>query len=429
MNYALFAVALGIVGLGSSGVTWASPVRIAATSPDSLKAAFYDAVNRKEYAQALRTGRRYLDIHPHDDVFALDYAYALLAAGRVADADQLLRALRNSPNARVASAAEKQLTAEGTAATPAGTDQAAALLQTAYDQSAKGDHAAAIVSLNAYLAAKPADDQARLQLGYELDAAGRHTDARSTFAQVATSINAEIAAKAKAALAAFGETSAAGRADRGSIYGYIIHDNRFADTFYGADLRYDLGASRIVPYVVAHLSNDTRSGVPGATEIFNDNALVLSAGAREALSKRLSAFAEAGTSIGLRGKQSFPELRYGLTYYAEFGSARTGHTALDASAVEYSRFANAISYASLTHDFPLAGPLRGVAGVETALDAHRLYYNNYAEAFAGLQLAIGKPAMIRLIHAYGRYFSRGIDPPESGYESTRAELLFGTTFK
>ncbi|MFN2527905.1 MAG: hypothetical protein ABR584_04215 [Candidatus Baltobacteraceae bacterium] len=382
----------------------------------NLKAAFYDAVRRKAYPEAVLIGQRYLAANPNDEVFALDDAYALLDAGRIPEAIGAFRRLSSSKNAAIATPAAKELAQQ--------------LLQRSYDLSAKGDHSGAILDLQEYLGLVPGDEQARLQLGYEYTSAGRNAEARAEFATLAKSSKPEIAAKATAALANLEVApTTAYSAPRGSVYGYVMHDSRFADTFYGADLKYDLGSSKIVPYIVAHLSNDTSSGAPGASEVFNDDALVLSAGARTALSKRLTLFAEGGWSTGLRGKESFAELRYGLTYYAEFGALPRGHTTIDASAVEYSRYANMISYASLTHDFPVAGTLRGVAGINTAVDAQRLYYNNFGEAFAGLQLGLGSAATLRLVHVYGTYWERGILPPQRSYESTRAELLFGISFK
>lgn len=390
--------------------------RAVAPAADALKADFYDAVRRKAYAQANLIARRYLLLNPNDDPLRLDDAYVLLDLGQTTEATVSFRVLSSSKNPTVATAARKQL--------------ADLLLQAAYDASGKGDHVAAMASLKEYLTIKPDDDQARLQLAYELNALGRNDEARQEFAKLTASPTADIAKKAGAAVANLSPVShTAYVAPPGSLYGYVIHDNRFADTFYGADLRYDLNAARVVPYLIAHLSSDTRSGAPGAAEIFNDDALVLGAGVRTAVSKRVSAFAEAGSSIGLRGKESFPEVRYGVTYYAEFGSINAAHTTIEGSAVEYSRFTNFIFYGSLTHDFPVHGPLRAVVGLNGALDAHRFYYNNYAEAYLGLQLRLGKPVTLRLIHAYGTYLDRGIGAPQRSYESTRAEALFGISFK
>ncbi|GAC1653922.1 MAG: hypothetical protein NVS9B12_04230 [Vulcanimicrobiaceae bacterium] len=421
----LFALCTLLITLPSMSAlpAVAAPAASSVETASTLKATFYNAVARKAHDAALEAGKKYLVLQPADDVFALDYAYELLAAGHNAQADALLGRLSSSKNPDVAAAAAKQLAADKPS--PAAETPSPDSLQQAYDLSAKGDHAGAAAALQAYLSLHPGDDRARLQFGYELAALGRTSEARGQFGQASRSSDPEVAAKAKAAL---GSASPSGT-DRGSAYGYIIHDNRFADTFYGADVRYDLADGKTVPYVVAHLSNDSRSGAPGASDVFNDNTLVLAAGVRRALNRHLSAFAEAGQSIGLRGKQSFPEVRYGLTFYVESGLAPGPHTTLDASAVQYSRFTNFISYVGLTHDFPVAGPLRGVVGLNAAVDAHRLYYNNYAEVFGGVQFAIAKPVTLRVISAYGTYFDRGIGAPYSAYQSTRTELLFGFSFR
>jgi hypothetical protein len=182
--------------------------------------------------------------------------------------------------------------------------------------------------------------------------------------------------------------------------------------------------------VVAHLSSDTRSGAAGASDIYNYDALALNAGISAPLGKYATAFVEGGQSLGLRGQTNLLEMRYGLTYYQEAGTEPGGHTTVGASAVHYSQFAgDAIAYGALAHDFPLAGVLRGVVGANGALDAQRLYYNNYGELYGGLQIGV-KPLAFRLIHVYGSYLGRGIGvPANSGYETTRVELLFGSAFR
>ena len=419
MLFALLASPM-IVGAVNSPAPAAQPA-----AGVKAKQAFYDAVGRKAYPEALRLGADYLSTHPNDDVFRLDYAYALLAAGRAADAMPQLERLANSQNEAVASAARKQLAVQGPVATPV--PVAAGLLQQAYDASAKGNHAAAVTLLQQYLARNPADQTARLQLGYELDGSGRPSEATPIFKELAASTDPAVAAKAKQALAS--RTTASAGGDRGSVFGYVIHDSRFADTFYGADATYDLAQTRVRPYVVAHINSDTRSGVPGVSDVFNDNAVALDAGLKTALGAHLSAFAEAGYSNGLRGQPSFSDFRAGFNYYAEYGSRATGHTSLSASAVEYSRFAgNAISYAQLAHDFPIAGRLRGVAGLNGALDTHRDYFNNFIEVFGGLQFAID-PVTFRLVRVYGSYLDRGVNRPQTNYGSTRAELIFGVPIR
>jgi tetratricopeptide (TPR) repeat protein len=313
------------------------------------------------------------------------------------------------------------------AAQPSASPAASSLLQEAYDASAKRDYPKAIGLLQSYLAQHPGDDRASLQLAYDLNSAGRNAEALVVFKRLRSSSDPQIAAKAQAATVVLTPAPAY---PRGSAFAYVINDSRFADTFYGADVRYNLTDNRVTPYLVAHLSSDTRSGAVGASDIYNYDAIATNVGLSAALGTHATAFAEGGQSFGLRGQTSLLEMRYGLTYYQEFGALGTGHTTIGASAVHYSQFAgNAIAYGTLAHDFPLAGELRGVVGLNGAVDAQRAYYNNYGEVYGGLQFGV-KPFAIRLIHVYGSYLSRGIDvPAASGYQTTRAELLYGVAFR
>ncbi|MDP9016689.1 MAG: tetratricopeptide repeat protein [Candidatus Eremiobacteraeota bacterium] len=424
-------IALVFALLASFGGTAAMAGQAAVSAPNvsaaQMKTDFYSAVSKKAYTQALEIGKRYLDVQPHDDAFALDYAYALLAAGKSQEALPLLKRLSASSNADVASAALKQLKVQD--ASPA--DSGATVdttLQQAYDESGRGHHAAAAALLRTYLAAKPSDEQARLQLAYELEAVGNRAEAAQEFGALTSSTNAEIASKAKAGLVP--AQGAGADAPRGSVYGYIIHDSRFADTFYGADATYVLAHSRIEPYIVAHYSSDTRSGAPGASDVFNDNALVLNGGLRTALGTHASAFIEGGLSQGLRGQRSISDFRTGVTYFAQFGAPKTAMTTINASAVEYSRFSgNAIFYGNVLHEVPLGAHLRAVAGFNTALDIHRDYFNNFGELLGGVE-AISGPVTLRVVRVYGTYFTRGASRPAApDYQSTRAELIFGFTFR
>jgi hypothetical protein len=83
---------------------------IAAVSADyQLKQQFYDAVHAKNYTSAINYGRTYLELHPDDDRFSLDYAYAELSAGKRADATARLQHLTHSSDAYVSDSAKRQL--------------------------------------------------------------------------------------------------------------------------------------------------------------------------------------------------------------------------------------------------------------------------------------------------------------------------------
>ncbi len=79
------------------------------------KEQFYRDVASKQYTIAVQEGRPYLQRHPEDAAYSLDYAYALCNAGRAQDARAILIRLAVSENAAVAAAARSQLTAIGPA--------------------------------------------------------------------------------------------------------------------------------------------------------------------------------------------------------------------------------------------------------------------------------------------------------------------------
>jgi thioredoxin-like negative regulator of GroEL len=414
---------------GEAKAAAATPQAASPQTAARLKTQFYAAVTSKDDASAVRLAAAYLAQVPSDDTVRLDYAYALLRLGRRDDARRELEAVASSRNPTAARAASKQLAALPAAqptAAPVETSHPDALQQ-GYDASAKGDYTAAIDLLQPYVLAHPGDDRASLQLAYDLNAAGRNPEALVIFRRLRSSGDPAIAAKAQTAAI---NLTPARAYPRGSVFGYVINDSRFDDTFYGFDARYNLADTPVKPYLVAHLSSDTRSGAVGASAIYNYDALALNAGVSAPLGRYATMFVEGGQSLGLRGQTSLLEMRYGLTYYQEAGSEPGGHTTIGASAVHYSQFAgDAIAYGALAHDFPVAGVLRGVVGINGALDAQRLYYNNYGEVYGGLQIGI-KPLAFRVIQVYGSYMGRGIAvPANSGYQTTRVELLFGSAFR
>jgi hypothetical protein len=332
-----------------------APVTVAATAAPAAdgdyatRQAFYAALNDKNYTQALAAGYTYLAAHPTDDAFALDVAYAELAAGKRDAAVARLTNLASSTNTAVAQAASKQLAA--------------------------------------------------------LSSGGNaHPAAGSPW-------------------------------DRGYVYGYGDYESRFADIFSGINARYDFTKGGVRPYAALNLTYDTRSGAPGASQIFNDDAAVFSAGLRAPLGKNEYGylFALGGWSVGLRGQPDYGDVRYGIAYSRDYGTllAPKPHTQVNFSAAVYSRYqGNAIGYLQGSHDARIAGALRGIAGFTYAADSHRLYYNNFAEGYAGLIVPVSDQINLRFTGVQGTYLPRGIDrPAPASYSGYRALLVFGSGFQ
>ncbi len=446
-----------LVALFGAVVVLAHPTPAGAQAPTAhaRKAAFYRDVQAKRFDVAVRDGAAYLRRAPADDAFALDYAYALIAAHRADEATALLHRLTTSHIATVRKAAARQLVAmtppPAPVATPApfadayeqyaGGDliasrdafraglvdrpnDAGAWHQLAYIELALHDAPAYIDALKHYVALAPGDDQAKLQLAYALFAAKDYAGGRALLVQAARSPDAAVAADAQRQLAVLPGNGGTAKLD---VFGYALNDSRFHDTFYGFDARYRLAPTRIYPYVSLQVSNDAKaSGVP-ASYVLNDNSAVLAAGYRTALTPILYAFVEAGGANSFRTGVTQSDLRFGVLLSTRLGAGGyKPQTQIDASLVHYSRYIDTISYGTVAHDFYIGSKVvRGVVGVDTALDTTRAYYSNTVDAFAGLQVRRGA-ATFRVVGLGGYYLGRGIDvPAQRTYTSIRTELLYG----
>jgi len=453
-----------------AALIWLAPVAARAQVPATAeataqRAAFYADVRAKNDAAAIVVGRAYRAAHPQDDRFGLDYAYALLRAHHVAQAEIVLRHLAHAPTPAVRLAARRQLAVQvpvRVAASPAGAAPVAAPTPSpftnAYELLAGGDLRAArdafvatlkthpndsaawrqlsyvdfvlkdrpgqIDALQHYLVLAPHDDRARLELAYALLGQGDRKAANAALTALTNSPEPEVAAAARKQLAA--GSGAGGKPERFDAFGYAENDSRFHDTFYGLDARYALAPTKIEPYLAFHLSNDAKSSSLPATTILNDDVAILSVGVRTKISPITYVFAEGGEAQSLRTGNVESDLRAGVLLSTRLGAGgRHSQTQVDASAVHYSRYIDNIAYLNVSHDFYIGNPtVRGVVGLNAALDTSRAFYNNAAETFGGLQVRHGL-LTFRLVAVAGTYLGRGIDPPERFYTSFRPILLVG----
>lgn len=327
---------------------------------------FYTYVKQKRYAEAIDPGMRYLAAHPDNDAFACDLAYALLDLGRTEDARKLIVTrgayLRSHP------------------------DSAAIWMDLAYKDGDAKQYHDAIADIDAYLAIKPSDVTATAQ--------------RTAY------------------------TQAIWGGPRYTSYGYTQYEGRFADQIIGLDQTYALAPqSAIQPYVVTHLSEDTRSGAPGSPQIFNDNALVTDLGVHSKFGAYLAGFIEGGVGIGLRGQGTIGDVRYGFDYSRQFAAAPLSTTTVNVSAVMYSRYAgNGIMYYNVMHDFS-GHRLRPVIGINGGLDTHGIFGNNFAEAEAGFD--VGTSAFtLRVLDVRGYYLPRGSALAAPPYSTLRVQMIF-----
>jgi hypothetical protein len=98
------------------------------------------------------------------------------------------------------------------------------------------------------------------------------------------------------------------RKRRATIEVYSEYDSRYADFFNNVTSDAELGSGTFVPYAALDVDYDTRSGVPGLADVYNDNAVVPRIGYRTALDRNhfSDIFATVGYSFGLRSQLSFP---------------------------------------------------------------------------------------------------------------------------
>lgn len=237
---------------------------------------------------------------------------------------------------------------------------------------------------------------------------------------------------APSAAAASGNVPA--RASRNdAAFSSLEYESRFHDAIFNSDA-YSMGADRrIQPYAVLHSSVDSRSSANAVTPIiYNDNAEIMSGGARYHLGNHPGEFffAEAGEGFSLVGKGDHPDFRYGWDSWSEQGSAARGHTSYGFSAAYYSRYAgDVIGYGAILHDFPFRRGIRGVVGINGALDDHREYYNNIGEVEAGIQAGTSH-LQLRLLGVAGTYLSRGVGIPISrSYTSFRPTIFWAQQLK
>lgn len=305
------------------------------------------------------------------------------------------------------------------------------LKQQFYDDVRAKQYAAAVTDGQAYVLRHPTDERFELDLAYAQVNAGDRTAAVTRLHALVNSSDSTVATAARNQLAAMGPITESPRAPAGYLYAYSQDESRFKDVFNGVVFRYDFSNAAVRPFASVNLTYDTRSGVPGVAAVYNDNAAIPSVGLRAPLDQNDFGYVyvSAGESLGLRGQPSFPEARYGIAYSRDYGMTigSGAHTLVYFSAAEYSRYAgNAIAYTEVSHDVPVTRFLRAVAGINLAADSHRAYYNNYADAYAGLLIPVTSAVSVRAVGVAGDYLPRGIGVPKPFYSGVRVLLVTGT---
>jgi len=312
---------------------------------------------------------KYLALHPDEDAFAMDLTYAELKEGNLAEARAIVATRESYLRAHPAAAK--------------------VWLDFSYRDADAKRYAEAIADVDTYLSIQPDDSEARAQ--------------RAAYA---------------------GDRSGG---PRQSMFGYTYYDSRFDDTFLGVDQTYALSShQRVQLYIAGHLGEDMRSGAPGTPQIYSDDALITDLGVRGSLTPNITAFAEAGFGIGLRGQGTITDARYGVLFGHQWGGLPHDMTTVDASVAVYSRYAgNTIAYYNVLHVFP-GRHVRPLLGLNGGLDSHSVFGNNFVEGIYGLQ-AGNSSVSYRLVGVEGEYLTRGTIRVQPAYSGLRAMLVFGVS--
>ncbi|HVA33940.1 MAG TPA: hypothetical protein VNG31_07305, partial [Candidatus Baltobacteraceae bacterium] len=269
-------------------------------------------------------------------------------------------------------------------------DAASIWLNFSYDAADRRDYPRAIADVDAYLTFRPSDASAKQQRAFYVNSL-------------------------------YG-------GPRYQAYGDVQYEQRFDDVFFELDQTYALApARRIQPYLALHLTEDTNSGAPGTPQIFSDDVVVAGVGLRSHFGPNVSAFAEGGAGIGLRGQGTTGDVRYGVDYFQSWSRPHGAHTDVGLSAAVYSRYSgNLISYYDVLHDFG-GKRLQPIVGINGGLDSRNVFGNSYVEGFAGVQT--GTDALsFRLMEVGGTYLTRGVKTSTKlQYTTLRGMLIFGVS--
>lgn len=308
------------------------------------------------------------------------------------------------------------------------------------------DFARAVQLGEAYAKAHPEDDVFALDLAYAEIGAGRREQALALLQKLRASKNATVAASAAKQYAAMspqpaassGSAASAGvrpaspapqaeyKPPPGYAYVYSQYESALADVFSGAFVRYDLldPLRGVRPFAALYLSYDTRSGVPGFGQVYNDNAAVFDGGLRDPIGSYGYAFVAGGYSAGLRGQHSFPEVRYGLAWSRDYGAFDgPNHALLDGSIATYSRYqGNTLGYLAPSYDVKLAGPLRAIAGTTYSFDVRGIDGNNFVDLYAGALARVAHAWQLRTVAVRRMYLT----PSPADYTGLRVLFVYGS---
>lgn len=313
------------------------------------------------------------------------------------------------------------------------------LLDLAYALLAAGRRAEAVPPLQAAVRLDPANAEAQLQLGYLYAGAGDAPRARDAFGAV---LGGPESARAEHGLAGLTQ---GGDLERGAlfteVYAAPVYQTRFSNLIAPVVVRSGVAAlerPRAALYASARLTRDTRSVGGVQPQVFSDNVAIPALGVRvQPVRRGPTLYSEVGAArplLATPDARTRADFRGGGYYSAQWGGAAPSRAPrlvgdLYADASYYSRFDDAIAYLQLREAVRVrewGGGWAELYGRASAVgDTRREFYNNVGEVGAGLRVLPWRTAGASLSAEYvrGAYWVRSTAANAAPYGELRATVI------
>ena len=288
--------------------------------------------------------------------------------------------------------------------------------------------------------ADPGDYSVIYKLGLVLNQLQDDAEAIQWFAAARGSPDAEIAANADRAWRNLRPALALVRT---TTWAFPFYSSRWHDVFaYGqVKTEFRLGGLPFRPYLSLRFVGDSRQTLPGGVEpqYLSESAFILGAGVATRVWHGVTAWAEAGSSVGYLDRHARPDYRGGASWARFYGrniySAEHGlFLENNADSVFVSRFQNDLINYWQTH----AGYTPATPRIATQLvwnagftfDAKRQYWANFVETGPGVRLHLNgtpKPLVFSVNLLRGAYLINQGNPRRPNFNDLRIGLWYAFT--
>jgi hypothetical protein len=297
-------------------------------------------------------------------------------------------------------------------------------------------------------------DSTKLQIAYLLASLSRHRDARSAFAGLEGSADADIRERASAATAILDWTI---RSEAypwwGRVGGDPYYDSRFSNTvfrFWMLGGRYLTDSPRLSVYAVGLFTRDTRSSGGAVPVIYSDSYSLLGGGLRLQPFPGTTIDLQGGLAIDLIDRPGNTELRGDLRLLASYGwglypvpesperFAFCFKPFVEAMGMGgyYSRYQNVLGFGHAKGGARVVEWWRSYAELylraDLVADTQRAFYNNIIEGSVGLRFVPDFAWGLQLLAEYhrGMYWDTSLStsPYERWYSSGRLYIVIDQPF-